>query len=441
MIDVFKKSRSFIFDKFMYLTTNRFVRNVMVVASGTAVAEVVKIAAAPVITRLYGPEPFGILGTFTALVFILTPLVALSFPISIVLPKEDHEALGLAGLSIITGIAIVILFLTLLFIWGNFIVEWLNLVVIQSFLFFIPLMLISVICIEIGQQWLFRKKQFRITSQLMVVKALMLNLAMIGAGFFYKYSSSLIIITVLVNVIYAILFILQIKNKSDGTTIQELRAKVNLYGLAKRYRDFPIYRTPQRFLNTAAQNLPVLLLASLFGPSAVAFYTLGKKVLVLPSMLIGDALSRVYYPHITELARHKRNLTRSLLKATGSLMMLGIIPFGVVIAFGPFLFGLVFGTEWVKAGEYARWLALWMYFMFLNRAVVAAIPVLSIQAFFLVYEVTSVIMRAGAISIGFFVYSDDIVAIAMFSVAGVIMNIVLIIYVISYSRNANRQGE
>ncbi|MBO1928615.1 hypothetical protein J4731_01440 [Providencia rettgeri] len=43
----------------------------------------------PIITRLYGPEVFGILGTFTAILTVITPIAALTYPIAIVLPKSD----------------------------------------------------------------------------------------------------------------------------------------------------------------------------------------------------------------------------------------------------------------------------------------------------------------------------------------------------------------
>jgi O-antigen/teichoic acid export membrane protein len=65
------------------------VRNVTIVASGTAGAQVITMAFAPLITRLYGPEAFGLLGTFVAILGIVTPLAALTYPIAIVLPKSD----------------------------------------------------------------------------------------------------------------------------------------------------------------------------------------------------------------------------------------------------------------------------------------------------------------------------------------------------------------
>ena len=81
------------------LTRSRFVRNVLTVASGTAVAQAIAMALSPVITRLYGPEAFGQLGVFTSTVSLFAPAEALTLPIAIVLPERDGEAKQLVKLS------------------------------------------------------------------------------------------------------------------------------------------------------------------------------------------------------------------------------------------------------------------------------------------------------------------------------------------------------
>lgn len=98
---------------------SRFVRNVVLVASGTAGAQAISLAFAPVITRIYGPEAFGLLGTFTALVSVAAPAAALAFPIAIVLPKDDRDALGLVRLSLVLSLAVALLATILLALGGD----------------------------------------------------------------------------------------------------------------------------------------------------------------------------------------------------------------------------------------------------------------------------------------------------------------------------------
>ena len=194
-----------------------------------------------------------------------------------------------------------------------------------------------------------------------------------------------------------------------------------------------MYRAPQVFLNVVSQSLPVLMLTSFFGPASAGFYSLGRRVLSMPTQLIGNSVGDVFYPRIAEAANNGENLTRMIIKATLALAAVGIIPFGIVMAFGPWLFEFVFGSDWVVAGEYARWIALWTLCAFINRPSVRAIPVLNLQDWFLVYEIISLAARVVALLLGFYLFKSDTSAIMLFSLSGVVLNAFLIFNTIKKS--------
>ena len=77
---------------FEKVVRSSFLKSVILVASGTAGAQVINLLASPIITRMYGPDAFGLLGTFIAFLGVLTPIAALSYPLAIVLPSSDREA-------------------------------------------------------------------------------------------------------------------------------------------------------------------------------------------------------------------------------------------------------------------------------------------------------------------------------------------------------------
>ena len=122
--------------KLLKYKNSRFFRSVIVVASGTAMAQLITMAFSPVITRLYGPEAFGVLGTFVAFTHILSPLAGLTYPAAIVLPKEDSEAECLVRLSRNISFFIAIAILILLLFQNNFIIDILNLEGIGNFIYF-----------------------------------------------------------------------------------------------------------------------------------------------------------------------------------------------------------------------------------------------------------------------------------------------------------------
>ncbi len=131
---------------------SKFVRNVVVVASGTAGAQAIVIAFSPIITRLYGPEAFGILGTFMAIVAVITPIAALSYPIAIVLPKEDSDAQGIARLSAYIALGVAALTALLLLAAGGHIVNLLQVQEVSSYIWLLPVVILFAAWLQINQR-------------------------------------------------------------------------------------------------------------------------------------------------------------------------------------------------------------------------------------------------------------------------------------------------
>ena len=414
-----------------------FVRNVTIVASGTAAAQVITMAFSPLITRIYGSEAFGLLGIFQSLVAILTPIAALAYPIAIVLPKEDSEAKGLVKLSFLVSAAIFCAVVVVMLTGGEKLLALLDSEAIAPYVMLIPLSIVFAAYMQIGQQWLIRKKQFAITARVAVLQSFLLNSAKTVIGWVNPVGAVLVVLATLGHGLHAAM--LWVGIKKSGTFTRNLppqqMPQLSLKSLAKQYHDFPLYRTPQIFINATSQSLPTLMLASFFGPSSAGFYTICRTVLGMPSRLVGQAVSDVFYPRVTEASHRGEDISRLILKATLALAAVGFLPFAVVVAFGPQLFAFVFGGEWRVAGEYARWISVWVFFQFINKPSVMAIPALKLQKSLLIYELFSTASKVLALFIGFSFFSSDIIAIAIFSMFGVFAYVFLIIWVIVNSKN------
>lgn len=421
-------------DILLGLKNKPFIRNVIVLTSGTAAAQAIGIILSPVITRLFGPEAYGLMGTFSAMVTIIAPVAALTFPIAIVLPKNDTEAKGLIRLSMVITIVISIFAGLLLIFFHEQIVHIFNLDSIASFLFLLPFVIFSAGFLQIIEQWLIRTKQFHVSAKATFLQALLIHGGKVGVGLFYPVAWVLIIFTALAQGLKAVLLMFLSRKSGRNRILFTAKEKVSFKFLFKKYNDFPLFRAPEVFLNAISGSLPVLLLTSFFGPASAGFYSIGRTVLNLPSQIIGQSVGDVFYPRISEAAHNGENLTRLIKKATVSLGLVGIFPFGLIILFGPWLFAFVFGSEWYTAGEYARWIALWSFFGFMNRPSVRALPVLSAQAFHLMYTGFMLVTRVLVLAVGFFVFSSDIVAIALFGISGAILNIGLILITLKISR-------
>ncbi|OLS38886.1 hypothetical protein BTR22_04335 [Alkalihalophilus pseudofirmus] len=422
--------------KVLKLIKKPFVRSVVIVASGTAAAQAITFIFSPIITRIYGPEAFGVWGVFMAMLAIVSPLAALTYPIAIVLPKRDSEAKSLVRLSLYTSLVVACFVILILVFFNKSIVSLLNLDDISSFLFLLPFVIIFSALLQVAQQWLIRTKQFRITAKSAFLNALVLNSAKTGFGLLNPVASVLVILTTLGSLLHATLLLIG-ASRSRYKQQDEINEPISLKEIVKKYTDFPLLRAPQTFIHSISQNLPVLFFASFFGPASAGFYSLGRSVLGKPIELLGKSVSDVFYPRISEAAHRNEKLDYLLIKATISLTLIGIIPFGTVIIFGPPLFEFVFGSEWTKAGEYASWLAVTFFFGFINGPTKMAIPVINLQGFYLIYEIISAVFRLGILFLSYYIFNDDVYAIGSFSLASIITNSVLIFYVVYKSKNFN----
>jgi len=415
------------------LTKSKFVRNVAVVATGTAGAQAIAMAFTPIITRLYGPEAFGLLGSFMAILAVLIPIAALTYPIAIVLPKSDRDALGLAKLSVILAFVMACLLVVIILFFGDKLAVLFNLESVAGFLLLIPIAMLFSAFQQVLQQWIIRKKQFSITSRIAVLQSLIINSAKAGMGFFYPIAFVLIVIASLGQALYAVLLWFGIQKSrteesNKGDSVDSIKE------LAYRYKDFPLYRMPQVLISSLSMNAPVLMLTSIAGPSAAGFYALSKMVLGVPATLISKSVADVFYPKVTEAFNRNEAIHLMILKATLGLVVIGLIPLLVISLFGPFLFSFVFGGQWDIAGSYAGWLAIFMFFHFINTPSVSVISVLSMQRWFLIYSVFSASLRVSGLLIGYYLTNDPIGAVALFSILGSLAYVYLIVMVVFKSR-------
>src|SRR5699024_5345313 len=142
----------------------------------------------------------------------------------------------------------------------------------------------------------------------------------------------------------------------------------------------------------------------------------------------------VFYPRIVEAEQNNESLSKLIIKATFILGLIGIIPFMIIVLIGPWIFSIVFGSDWFIAGRYARWLGIFLFFEFINKPSIKALPVLSAQLFHLIITTIMTVVRIASLCIGFFIFNNDVISIALFSLSSAFIHLILILIVIYKSK-------
>lgn len=419
------------------VTRSRLFRNIMMVASGTAGAQAISMAFSPFITRLYGPENYGIMGAFMAIVTMLAPLAAMGYPTAIVLPKKETEAGALIKLSIRIALSTSIILLCVLLVAGDQAAELMNLSALGYYIYMLPLATFFAACLAVAMQYAIRKKQFSIRAKAAVSQSLFVGALKVGAGFVSPSAVVLVFLSALASLVHTLFIWLGLK-KHDSFRPGEASG-ASPKRVARRYSDFPLYRAPQGFINAVSQGLPVLLLASFSGAAAAGFYSLARTVMILPAKLVANAVGEVFYPHLTEAFHQGKRQAPLIIRAALALAAVSVIPFAAVFVIGPWLFGVVFGSEWVVAGEYARWLSIMVFFNFVNKPVVAVIPVLRLQRPLLIYEIFNTGTKLLVLYLGFVIFDDALLAIILFSLFGATAYLGLFLWVLACVWRSDRK--
>lgn len=418
------------------VTSSRLVRSVAIVAGGSAGAQAISLAFSPLLTRLYSPEAFGVLGTFLAIFAVMAPLAALSYPMAIVLPKRDKDAIHLAQLSIALGLLNACLIAGMAFVWGDQFVSLIGLEPIAPFLFALPVAMGLSALLAVAMQWVIRKKRFAFKAKIGIIQSLLINSVKAVMGIVIPQAGVLILVTTLGSGLHALmLYKRDSAGSKSSSSSSHIFATLSAYRrLAAQYKDYAFFRTPQATLNAASQGLPVVMLAANFGAATAGLYALSRMVLEAPAKLVGHSVATVLYPRINEAAIEGEDISRLIFMATLALLGIGCLLFGGLMVLGPELFGWVFGEDWRLAGSFAQWLALWTLISFAARPCVAAIPVLRLERFFLLHEIVSALVRFSALFIGAMLWDSVIMTIALFSIANVLSYSVLILVVLRVAK-------
>jgi O-antigen/teichoic acid export membrane protein len=424
----------------------RLVRNIATTISGSAGAQLINLALIPVIMRIYGPEAFGVVGTFLSLTIILIPWCALTYPMSIVLPQSERDARGLIRLSLWVATLICGITALLLYGWGEQASRALGIDLLIPYLMWLPVVMFSSAVLEITQQWLYRNHSFNLTARAATFHALIYNATRTGAGLIMATAPVLVITSSLYYVIHSALLLIGIRLRREPSLFKASsempdEPRKTLRQLASEYRDFPLFRAPQVLINALSVHMPTLVLASAFGAVPAGFFALCLQVLAMPSNFIGKAVGSVYYPRITQAIHAREAVTGLLLRGVMGMSLAGLVPFAALVIAGPWLFDLAFGGQWHTAGEYARWLAISEFAGFIGGPCLVAIPALSLQKTFLVFEIVSTSLRISAVLAGAFFFKDALAVVMAFAAANVLINLSMIVIVLIEGQRWYRRFE
>jgi O-antigen/teichoic acid export membrane protein len=393
-----------------------FFRNVAVLAGGTALGHTIALLASPILTRLFPPEAFGELSVFVSILSILAVVVALRYELAIPLAEDDKVAANLLFLSLLIVLGTSLLLGLLVWFLGDRIVDYMNVQSLRPYLWLLPVGLLALGMTTVFNYWVLRKEAFPAIARAKLSNSLSLVLTQVSLGLLGLGSLALIVGYVIGQIVGGGTLIFSTR----PITRESVRAvsPANLRQAGKRYRRFPLFSSWSAVLNALSRQIPLLILASLFGPTIAGLYAFANRLLQTPMSLIGLSIAQVFYSGAAEANRQGKiaSLTESVFRR---LLQIGMPVLLLVGLSAPEVFAFVFGEEWRQAGVYAQWLALWLLLVFVSSPLSTLPSILEKQGQELAFQVTLLVCRIVALGIGGWL-QDANLAIGLFALVSAV---------------------
>ncbi len=334
-----------------YITKSEFARHVLTLMSGTGLAQVIAVLASPVITRLFTPEDFGILASYTAIVGIFSALICGRYEFAIVLPKKDKDAANIVYLCLgIIFCASLIIFAGVLF--GR---QWISLYLktpaLSLWLWLLPVSLLLVGVNQTFSYWNLRQKGFRNMASSRIASASSTAITSIGLGIFTNAGPSALLVANIFGSFISMLVLMAGTLKGRIAYFAGHFSRAKIIQMAKAYKKFPIYGTWPSFFNNLTIAMPVLFFTKFFDAAITGYYSLGMRIIQLPSSLISTSISQVFHQKIASAQVATGEISYYVEQVFQKLVIIAI-PFLIVMLFAPFWFRIVFGEKWAIAGQY-----------------------------------------------------------------------------------------
>nr|WP_277606388.1 oligosaccharide flippase family protein [Acinetobacter sp. NIPH 2699] len=366
-------------------------KSVGLLVGGTAGAQLLLVAATPLLTRLYSPSDFGLLAAFVSLLAFLTVIASARYELAIHLPEKIEETVAVTVLSFIFLVLTTVVTVIFTILFAESISALLKAPELASYLWLLPLAVFFVGLYQICNAWCVRQKEYKAIASTKLIQSIVTLLIQLST---FKWAAlGLVLGQAFGQGAGSLKLSLQaIRNTKEFRKVQFVQIKA----VAKRYKSFPIYSTWTGLFNTASLQLAPLVFLSLFGATIAGLYALTLKLVSLPVSLIGQAMGSVFLSEAPKAHREGR-LNTLVLQFNKKLLQMGCLPTAVLIVFGPELFAFVLGEQWYKAGEYAQWLAPWIFLQFQWSPLSNLTVVLELQKEALVSQLLTFFARFGAL--------------------------------------------
>lgn len=355
-------------------------RHILVLVSGTAVAQMVALGASLITARLFTPEVFGQFAIYGSLTAILITVASLRMDMTIMLPESDDAARRIARVATLANVVVAAAASLLALLLHDLVVSVYGSEELASWLPLAGLTIFFVAQVNVLQYWFNRRTDYRTISMNRVQQQIGSAGGQVAFGAVGVRSLLGLIAGTLVGQAFAFV---NLRRKSSDLTEPVAEDTPSAGALVRQYRNMPLLNLPNALVDGIRLNgIPLLIGVVALG--AVGQFNMAWRILQAPIGLINSAIAQVFYQ---KLARVQPGDMLPLVRATMiRSLLIAIVPFGLIYVTAPWLFLLLLGPQWDMAGDIARALTPWLAMQLVTSPISTVFVVAERQGRMLVFS-------------------------------------------------------
>jgi lipopolysaccharide exporter len=341
------------------ILAEKSLKSVIVLLTGSGLAQLIPVLAIPVIARLYTADALGELALFVNIVTLLVILATGKYEEAILLPRKESVSINLVTgtliISVVFSVALQVI-VVLLRLFERYQPGAYNL---HNWILLIPLSVLFLAIFNIGTSFANRFSLYNQMSLSKLWRSIITTIVKFTGGILKMEAWGLIAGTLLGNIMSA-LYIARVGLKHKEHQLNHVSRHKVLHAL-KLYAQFPKFSMVRALANTLSGSLPVYFLYIFFGTAVTGQYAMAVGLSFIPISLLSQSLYQVYFQKITEKYNKGKPIAPDIAKIAIWIAVLLAVPFLIITVFSTRITGFILGEAWMEAGVLLRYLMPWLF--------------------------------------------------------------------------------
>ncbi|MDR1424683.1 MAG: oligosaccharide flippase family protein [Azoarcus sp.] len=371
-----------------------FWKNVALVLSGTALAQTLPILGSLIIARQYAPAEFGVFAAWQGFVLFLAIVLTGRFETALAIEPdcEPRRAafIGTLVTAMMAAVSAAFILVLVVVTVPNIIVKVPTILIVLL----IPTALVVAVS-QTWQSWAAAEGRYRVLSAIRIVESSTITFFQIGFGFF---DGSAVVLGSGFFFGEIVALTVAIRLMPPGSFYGMLDPNAIFRFWRSHYR-FPLWSLPADTINTAAAQLPVLVVAGRFGTEISGLLAMAMRMLGAPLGLLGKSVLDVFKRQAATSFKERGECRIDYLR-TLKVLTLGSLVFCTVMYFvGEEFFILILGEDWRDVGTIAIWLLPLFALRFIASPLSYIVYIVGMQHIDLIWQIALFAMTLACLTI------------------------------------------